>query len=228
MGVRRYLAMIAGAVLLAAPAVAQPDFAAAFQRLDANGDGVIAVGELRHEGVDAPTYARPIAGYVTDDGYVVELWHTPFGVRVSSRAGMTLAATKARQDMIFLRDVPVRVAPWLMLAGNPELRTMTAERFERELQAFADKTITGLDRDSNGGVSTVEIDRMLLDVIEAHARDASFQNGPGGDAMRAHAHKLRREYYASLDLDGDGAFTADEMLESVLTRMVAAYALPKP
>ncbi len=228
MGVRRYLAMIAGAVLLVAPAVAQPDFAAAFQRLDANGDGVIAFGELHHEGVDASRYARPIAGYVTDDGYVVELWHTPFGLRVSSSSGMTLAATKARQDRTFVRDVPVRLAPWLMLAGNPELRTMTAERFERELRAFADKMIAGLDRDGDEGISTVEVDRMLLDVIEAHTENASFQSGAGGDAMRAHVHKLKREYYASLDLDGDGVFAADEMLESVLTRMVAAYALPKP
>ena len=127
---------------------------------------------------------------------------------------MTLAATKARQDMTFVRDVPVRLTPWLMLAGNPELRTMTVERFERELRAFANKIIVELDQDGDGGIGTTEIDRMLLDIIEAQAGNDDFQSGPGGDAMRAHVHKLRREYYASLDLDGDGVFTADEMLES--------------
>ena len=65
MGVRSYLAMIAGAVLLAAPAAAQPDFAAAFQRLDANSDGVIAVGELRHQWPLAKTTPTITAAYWT-------------------------------------------------------------------------------------------------------------------------------------------------------------------
>jgi hypothetical protein len=38
--------------------------------------------------------------------------------------------------------------------------------------------------------------------------------------------KLLNEYYASLDLNGDGQFTVDEMLEVILARLVAAYAPP--
>lgn len=219
------LAAVMAAVLPAA-AFAQPDFAGAFTKLDADKDGVISHGELRHEGVDAERYARPIASYATDDGFGVELWERPFGISETSTTDEALATRAHQQSRTYPRDVPVRLMPALMLAGNPELRTMTLERFETELRANVQQKFEGLDTDRDGRISETEVNRMFLSVIDYHQKNPGFQSGPGGEAMRAHSQLLKLRYYESLDLDGDGAITRDEMLEAILDRMVAAYALP--
>lgn len=214
------------AALLAPAALAQPDFAGAFAKLDADNDGVISFGELRFEGVEAERYAKPIASFVTDDGYGVELQETPFGIRVASMENERLAVRAHDHGRAYARDVPVRVLPVLMLAANPELRTMTAERFEKELREYARQTFLGLDRDENGGVSKAEIDAMFLSLIEFHRNSPDFQTGPGGEAMRAHAQLLKLRFYDSLDLDRDGVLKVDEFLEGVLDRMISAFVLP--
>lgn len=223
----RTLALAAGmAVLLPAAAFAQPDFAGAFTKLDTDKDGVISHGELRHEGVDAERYAKPIASYVTDDGYGVELWERPFGISEASTTDEALATRAHQQSRTYPRDVPVRLTPTLMLAANPELRTMTPERFETELRTYVDRKFEGLDADGDGRIGKAEVDRLFLSLIEHRQKNPGFQSGAGGEAMRAHSQLLKLRYYESLDLDGDGAITREEMLEAILDRMVAAYVLP--
>lgn len=214
------------ASLLAPAALAQPDFGGAFAKLDADKDGVISFGELRYEGVEAGRYAKPIASFITDDGYGVELQETPFGIRVASMEDGHLATRAHQQSRTYPRDVPVHLVPHLMLAGNPELRTMTPERFEKELREHARLIFLGLDKDGDGGVSKGEIDAMFLSLIEFRRKNPDFQSGPGGEAMRAHAQLLKLRFYDSLDLDRDGVIKVDELLEAVLDRMIAAYVLP--
>lgn len=213
------------ASLIAPAALAQPDFSRAFAKLDADNDGVISFGELRYEGVEAERYAKPIASFVTDDGYGVELQETPFGIRVASMKDEHLATRAHDQTRTYPRDVPVRLLPHLMLAGNPELRTMTAERFEKELREYARQTFIALDKDGNGGVSKTEIDAMFPSLIEYHRKNSDFQTGPGGEAMRARAQLLKLRFYESLDLDRDGIIKVDELLEGVLDRMISAFVL---
>jgi Ca2+-binding EF-hand superfamily protein len=212
--------------LLAPAALAQPDFGSAFAKLDADNDGVISFGELRYEGADAERYAKPVANFITDDGYGVELQETPFGIRVTSMEDGRLATREHEQARTYPRDVPVRLAPNLMLAGNPELRTMTPERFEREVREYARLTFLGLDKDGDGGVNKAEIDAMFLGLIEFRRKNPDFQSGPGGEAMRAHAQLMKLRFYDSLDLDRDGVIKVDELLEAVLDRMIAAFVLP--
>lgn len=214
------------ASLIAPAALAQPDFGGAFAKLDADNDGVISFGELRYEGVAAERYAKPIASFVTDDGYGVELQETPFGIRVASMEDAHLATRAHDQARTYPRDVPVRLLPHLMLAGNPELRTMTAERFEKELREYGRQTFIALDKDENGGVSKAEIDVMFVSLIEYRRKNPDFQTGPGGEAMRAHAQLLKLRFYDSLDLDRDGIIKVDELLEAVLDRMISAFVLP--
>jgi Ca2+-binding EF-hand superfamily protein len=227
MGIRTCLAMVAGAVMLAAPATAQPDFAKTFERLDANKDGVLAFGELRYEGVEAARYARPVAGFVTDDGFGVELWQSPFGIREVSMPDESLETRQHDRARTYLRDERVHLAPWLMLAGNPQLRTMTPARFEEELRRNAALRIDLLDTDKDGGVSAGEIENLLFVRAEHRRNNPEFQRGPGGDAMRARQNELTLGYYANLDLNDDGVFTEDEMLEVILEQMIAAFALPQ-
>lgn len=214
------------ALLLAPAALAQPDFDGAFAKLDADNDGVISFDELRFEGVEAERYAKPVASFVTDDGYGVELQETPFGIRTTSMEEGRLATREHEQARTYPRDVPVRLAPHLMLAENPELRTMTPERFEKELREYARLTFLGLDKDGDGGVSRVEIDAMFLGMIEFRRKNSDFQSGPGGEAMRAQAQLLKLRFYDSLDLDRDGVIKVDELLEAVLDRMIAAFVRP--
>jgi Ca2+-binding EF-hand superfamily protein len=222
----RTLALAAGmAALLPQAAVAQPDFAGAFTKLDTDKDGVLTHGEVRHEGVDAERYARPIASYVTDDGYGVELWERPFGISETSTTDEALATRAHQQSRTYPRDVPVRLIPTLMLIGNREMGTMTSERFETELRTSVDQKFEGLDADQDGGISEAEINRMFLSFIDHRQKNPGFQSGAGGEAMRAHSQLLKLRYYESMDLDGDGAITREEMLEAILDRMVAAYAV---
>jgi Ca2+-binding EF-hand superfamily protein len=219
--------MVAGAAMLAVPAVAQPDFAKTFERLDADRDGVLAFGELRYEGAEAARYARPVAGFVTDDGFGVELWQSPFGIREVSMPDESLEIRQHDRSRTYPRDERVQLSPWLMLAANPHLRTMTPARFEEELRRNAALRIKALDTDKDGGVSADEIDNVLFARAEDRRSNPDFQRGPGGEAMRAKQNELTLSYYASLDLNDDGVFTEDEMLEVILEQMIAAFALPQ-
>lgn len=221
-----WAAMMVGAMLATPVAVAQPDFAGTFKRLDANKDGVLSVGELRYEGVEAERYSRPVGTYVTDDGFGVELWESPFGARAVSMTTASLETRKHQRSRTFPRDERINLAPWLMLAANPEYRSMTLERFETELRRNAEPRIAAMDADKDGGVSSAEVEQMLFAQAEDQRLHPGFQSGAGGDALRARSRELRIVFYAQLDLNDDGVFTTDEMLEVILERMIAAFALP--
>ncbi|MEY2757608.1 MAG: hypothetical protein RIR33_1386 [Pseudomonadota bacterium] len=212
--------------MLTAPAMAQPDFAGAFKRLDANNDGQLSFLEIRYEGAEAARYGRPVESFVTDDGVGVELWRSPFGIREVSMSDELLELRRHDRARTFLRDERVQLAPWLMLAGNPELRTMTVERFENELRGRATEQLAGLDTDKHGAVSVGEVERLMALRKEHRRSNPDYLTGPGGEALEMEKAKLLNEYYASLDLNGDGQFTVDEMLEVILARLVAAYAPP--
>jgi hypothetical protein len=139
----------------------------------------------------------------------------------------SLEERQHNRERTYPRDERVLLSPWLMLAGNPHLRTMTPARFEEELRRNATLRIDALDTDNDGGVSAGEIDNLLFLRAEHRRNNPDFQRGPGGDAMRARQNELTLGYYASLDLNGDGVFTEDEMLEVILEQMIAAFALPQ-
>jgi Ca2+-binding EF-hand superfamily protein len=224
---KRTLACLGLACLLAAPAFAQPDFAATFKRLDRNDDGLIALDEIRWEGADLSKYLEPAGVYKTDDGFGIELWLTPFGVRQLSTEAALLDGRAVQRARTYPRDRRVDVVPYLMLAGNPELRTMTPERFETELRRAVQRGME-LDLNGDGGISTDEIrSNAATNERLAAERPSTFQGGPGGDAMRARKLALELDVYASFDRDGDGKATQDEILESWLANLVGAFAMPE-
>jgi Ca2+-binding EF-hand superfamily protein len=205
--------------------MAQPDFAGAFARLDRDGDGNLEVDEITFEGVDAEHYASPVATFVTDDGFGVEVWRTPLGVGNVSMEAAGLETKRHMRDRAYPRDIRPMITSTLMIARNTP--PMTPALFEERLRERAGFMIHPLDTDADGAVNVHELDMMFANL--RHFRDTHpFQTGEGGDAMRALSDTMTREAYVSYDLDRDGLVVADEMLEVWLANMIAAYAPPSP